>query len=352
MKYTILENGLDFVLRSLQDLLEFTNIRDKIVTLEPESIKQADIDSTDSVLTVEKLDNDEEIKRLIKYSLLHLSSGIELILKYRLLSENWAYVYSDINKADYKKYQLGDFQSADSKTIIDRLTNLCKFEISKDDKKELENLRKKRNRMEHFNINENILSIESTINKAITVLIKLIKENYDINKFSAKESELFLQLTHQLRKFKKHYEQLKQYALEKLKENELDSVATICPVCGEQFLIRNCNGSVKCFFCNYEGTVEEAIDEYLYNILDICSFEYAKDGGEIPVYECPECGANSLLFDFTHDRAICYNCEFDAKTSNFRFCNECGNPYFYNDEFEEDTLEICPSCIDYRISRA
>jgi len=48
--------------------------------------------------------DDETKKHLIKYSLLHLSSGIELVLKHRLLQEHWTYVFTDMNKAKKKRY--------------------------------------------------------------------------------------------------------------------------------------------------------------------------------------------------------------------------------------------------------
>lgn len=61
--YRVLENGLDFILMAVNNL-----------TISNES----NIDY-------------EARKRLIKYSLLYLSSGIELVLKYRLLREHWTY---------------------------------------------------------------------------------------------------------------------------------------------------------------------------------------------------------------------------------------------------------------------
>ena len=60
MNYTVLENGLDFVFMSARNL---------------SVINEASI-------------GDEEKKRLIKYSLLHLSSGIELVFKHKLLQEH------------------------------------------------------------------------------------------------------------------------------------------------------------------------------------------------------------------------------------------------------------------------
>ena len=100
MNYTVLENGLDFVFMSARNL---------------SVINEASI-------------GDEEKKLLIKYSLLHLSSGIELVFKHKLLQEHWTYVFADMNKAKKEVLQSGEFKSADSETIIERLKNLCDIE--------------------------------------------------------------------------------------------------------------------------------------------------------------------------------------------------------------------------------
>ena len=58
MNYSLLENGLDFILDAAQKLSE---------------LNDSDLDDKDS-------------QRLIKYALLHLSAGIELVFKYRLFN--------------------------------------------------------------------------------------------------------------------------------------------------------------------------------------------------------------------------------------------------------------------------
>lgn len=115
MKYTVLENGLDFVLHSINDLI---------------------IANEDTVDEYAK-------KRLIKYSLLHLSSGIELILKSRLFKNHWTYVFADMNKAKKELLMSGDFQSVDNDTLFSRLENLCNIKIEQHDVITLKNLRKR-----------------------------------------------------------------------------------------------------------------------------------------------------------------------------------------------------------------
>lgn len=112
VEYTLLENGLDFVLSSANQL--------KQLNIESEEVSK---------------------KRLLKYSLLHLFSGIELILKYRLLQEHWTYVYSDMNKADKKAFLAGDFQSASCEELFTRLNKLCDVEIKQHHKDEVNRLK-------------------------------------------------------------------------------------------------------------------------------------------------------------------------------------------------------------------
>lgn len=60
-------------------------------------------------------DNKEKNKYDVKYSVLHLSSGIELILKYKLMLLDWRDIFQDIKKADKDDLCSGDFISVYSK---------------------------------------------------------------------------------------------------------------------------------------------------------------------------------------------------------------------------------------------
>ena len=157
-EYTILENGLDFVLTAVKDLLSI------------------DENAPDSKAN----------KRHIKYSLLHLSSGIELVLKYRLLQEHWTYVFSDMNKAASEKLKSGNFESAGIFTIIERLETFCDIKLKGDKKKRgngkaeiLTDLRKKRNRIEHFSLIDDSSIMIELIHNCITILIEVILEYYE-----------------------------------------------------------------------------------------------------------------------------------------------------------------------------
>ncbi|MCY6372409.1 hypothetical protein [Clostridium ganghwense] len=318
IKYTVLENGLDFVLCSINNLM---------------------------IATEDTIDEYSK-KRLIKYSLLHLSSGIELIFKSRLFKEHWTYVFADMNKAKKELLISGDFHSVDNNTLFSRLENLCSIKVEQHDVKILNNLRKRRNRAEHFDFNEPILSVESLIHKSISILIKFLVENYDVNDFCDEETTLFTEIKDAMRKLTKHYDDAKAIAQKMLNQTGLSEYAVICPECQEVFLLRDDN--VKCYFCGYEDTGESAADNYILNIMGIDGYSTVKHGGEYPLYECLQCGKDTFVLDSENERAFCFSCDFDCDVKELKFCSDCGSLFY---ESDGKGIGICPNCIEYKLGK-
>jgi hypothetical protein len=96
--YTLLENGLDFVRSSLEHLTA------------------ASAASTP--------DNGSQ-KRRLKYALIHLCSGIELVFKEHLRQDAWQLVFQEQDRATEAAYQSGDFKSVCFDTARDRLEEEC-----------------------------------------------------------------------------------------------------------------------------------------------------------------------------------------------------------------------------------
>jgi hypothetical protein len=84
-----------------------------------------------------------------KYSLINFYTGLELILKARLLHEHWALVVSKPERASRVKFQEGDFQSVNLEECIMRLQEIC-GESLLSEKKCFDTIRKHRNRLVHF----------------------------------------------------------------------------------------------------------------------------------------------------------------------------------------------------------
>ncbi|WP_369297403.1 hypothetical protein [uncultured Neglectibacter sp.] len=94
----------------------------------------------------------------------------------------------------------------------------------------------------------------------------------------------------------------------------------------------------KYLFYRYKGHA----DDYIENELGISAYRCVKDGGEFPVYECPECGETQLAYDAENEKFHCFSCDEDFTPDDISFCERCGSIMRRNDD-----MGICQNCIDY-----
>ncbi|OOM11005.1 hypothetical protein [Clostridium saccharobutylicum] len=329
MGLTMLGNGLDFVINSIIHLKE----------AEQESCKSKE--------------------KEIKYSLLHLSSGIELILKSRLYREHWTYIFSDMNKANKENLKNGSFKSVESAILIDRLKILCGIDIDNDSKNAFENLRKLRNQMEHFTINDNFPAVEACINKALVEVSKFITNNYndftspltmsfkdDDDEFglTQEEEKLIEELIKYIAKLKEHYDDAIKIATVKAQDEAVLHELLKCPSCKEKLLKCNYDDNMcHCFFCTYEEKGETVAEEYLNEIQGLSQYEIVKDGGKYPLYKCPDCDRNSMVN--VGGKYVCFSCGMYYRENEVAFCDKCSVLYIK----EDDNSELCHSCAKYKV---
>jgi hypothetical protein len=102
-----------------------------------------------------------ETKSDLKYGVLHIASGIELVLKERLRQEDWRQLFPKPEEADEALYKAGDFHSVGQELCLARLEEECGIEITDANKDKLKTFRSRRNRLEHFSIVDSKSAIES-----------------------------------------------------------------------------------------------------------------------------------------------------------------------------------------------
>lgn len=86
-------------------------------------------------------------------------------------------------------------------------------------------------------------------------------------------------------------------------------------------------------------------DEFIEKELNISSYECEKDGGEFPLYVCPECDEEQLVYDAETEKYHCFHCGTDFTTSDLSFCSECGELIRSNDSC------ICDACFELKMSK-
>lgn len=312
IKMELLENGLDFIDNSLKPILDSKNQHD------------------------------------LKYSILHLSAGIELVLKEILKNEHWSFIFEDINKASLNKLNSGDFVSVAFETIITRVTNIAQVDIAESSLKQIRTIKKMRNKMEHFSFNENPDALKSTVSKVLCDILDIIKKNLDINSYSKNIITVYENMILKTSKFEE-YVKIRMAKLEnKLKELEEDEVEIVeCPKCHQ--VTFPLNEDLKCLFCEYHDTPEQVAEDYLEEVLGISIFATIKDGGYNPICECPECESETMII-LDDNSSLCFNCSKRINSENLSYCSDCDNIIEVNKNNDYDDIYLCQTCIDNRMS--
>lgn len=149
---------------------------------------------------VEAINSSSNHKKL-KYAVIHLSSGVELIFKEVLRAADWRLIFQEIKEATPELLQSGDFKSITFKIAIQRLESNCKVNFCEENKRILEELRIKRNKIEHFKFNEKVKVLRILSAKVLSFLIQFIESHIDIDSVSTLSKNYIKKLPAELAKF-------------------------------------------------------------------------------------------------------------------------------------------------------
>jgi hypothetical protein len=309
IKFDLLENGMDFIESSLQSIL---------TTDEPHKLK---------------------------YAILHISAGIELVLKEILRLEHWSFLFENINNANYNDLQTGDFQSVSFSSILKRFEGIIGKDIRADQKKHFDILRKKRNRIEHFAFQESSNALKGTVSKALTDIIDIIDANIDVQGLSEKSQTLYRTIRQDSSKFDEFVALVKAKLKETIDALELNDIKVIlCPDCLQKLF--PLDGSNTCLFCKYTDSPENIAVRYADVVLNYNSYYAYKYGEECPVRICPECGMESLIIE--SDFAFCFSCGLDWELEKLSYCEYC-NELYVKPSDERSDLGMCSICFQNKI---
>ena len=317
--YTLLENGLDFVRSCLEHLNE-----------------------------AQQATQNGGQKRNLKYALIHLCSGVELILKERLRQEDWRLMFQDQDKATEGAYEAGEFFSVDFKTLQNRLEDECGIDLTLEQKAELKSFRSRRNKVEHFNVLDTLLAMQSSTAKMVSFLVDFIDQNFEVDEFEDEEQKLLSEIRDSLGNCAAVVQE--RLVLIESEVTKLYSVIE-CPSCLQTAMSAD-GGTVRCLFCFYAPDPSDAAEEFVTNVLGYPSrFEVEKDGGQWPVRTCPECGDDTFVTAAgrRHPRDFyCFNCGYENSSDRMELCYEHGEYYEHGGEAGS---HICADCFRARISR-
>ena len=301
LEYSLLENGLDFISSALKHL------------------------------------KNRPTKRELKYAVLHLSAGIELILKERLKREHWSLVFDKPELAIKQAYDTGDFSSVSFKASLDRLINISGIKFEEKQKMRLMRFRDMRNRFEHFGIVDSTEAVTASAAAALAILLDFIKNHLEIQTMEQNDQILLDEIRSELSEFKEFVR--KRW---RLIESEVKSARTaviICPRCGQAAAVAH--EGATCLFCGYHRAAEYAAREYAVIVLG----EDPTEGWPDLVQKCPDCDTETLVQDASASRFVCLQCGNSWKDTDFDNCLHCGQSFKRDGE-----QTVCDGCFEYAIS--
>ncbi len=296
-----------------------------------------------------------------KYSVINFCSGIELILKARLMHEHWSLIVQ--SEPDLKSFKAGDFKSTNFKKLIPKINSVTNDNISSNIKRCFDNLSDHRNKIMHFFHEANIpqapkgirqeIALEQhnaweflkelfgkwkmifgTYEKQILNLDALMRDQkrqaYLKEKFEEVKDEIekekvlgtvFKHCTscgYPASKEKQLTDELFEYKCKVCERNE-PVIKIPCPCCEELIEINDYDITDNTFSCEY---CEEEIDKAeLIKILDTDPTDFDNYDDRHPI-NCPYCGSRESVIRH-NDYYICSECiSYSKKVEYCEWCSE------------------------------
>ena len=234
---------------------------------------------------------DESDQRDLKYAVLHLQAAVEVLLKVRLIREHWSLVFEKPSAASRAAFASGDFKSITLEDTLVRLINIADVEVPGPAREQFLRLANKRNKLQHFGMEEQAIGIEHLAGQVLDGLLCFIRDH--LRPGAAPEDEQALDQTQEL--IREEMGRIKTLVAARLNriEPELATHAVVvrCPDCLHSALPID-HGYLRCRFCDSTWEPEAAANQYVDAVFGI--FRYSWYTGDIPVL-CMECSFQTLV---------------------------------------------------------
>jgi len=284
--------------------------------------------------------------RDLKYGVLHLYAGMEVLAKAVLLrqAEDWREVVVLSQRSDMtrERFDRGDFRSVGPVDALRRLAALGHSTLEDKDLEAIEKLGRLRNRLQHFGLVEEERVVIARATPVLSSAVRLLGRNFAPEDFKDREAELYSEVRRALEQFQEFLDE----HLAAIEADFDDSLtATECPRCGQLALELDGEGSGRCLFCTERPLAEEMAG-------DLQSWAlHASKGVDERVHECPECEQWALVENMPTRKLltegyVCLACGFQAEGSDLNRCGRCGVPYL--DRYES---VMCDACVAYELDR-
>jgi hypothetical protein len=288
-------------------------------------------------------------ERALRYAALHLNAAIETLLKAQLAREHWTLVVDDVDRADRRAYDTGDFRSVNITKALQRLRAVAGSSVTDEEIARIKAVERLRNRVAHFALHaENPRRTEVVVARGLDVLLHLIDREF-LPDASPEERELVDDMLERIRERLGKIETLIRERMETLRPvlSEATQPVLSCGACTLPAYVLGDGEPGRCRYCFYHPDGEEAADAYVTFVLRQSRYETVKDGGVWPIEDCLECGNEAFVrgveeVDAANDLIVwaCFACGYVCTDEDLDHCARCG----ILTHRETDGAAVCDSC--------
>ncbi|WP_406122367.1 hypothetical protein OHQ89_10055 [Streptomyces canus] len=282
------------------------------------------------ISVVEHLEADEErvSARDLKYAVLHLAAGAEVLLKARLQQEHWALVFKDPARASHDELVKGTLLSCSPEETVNRLQKIARVQISAGEAAALKKLAEHRNALQHYGLigeAANARAVESKTAEVLDFLIRFLDEQLlpTLGQEAREALEVDMERIRggllQIRSFVKKRLQRLQGTLSAHRELTVECsecrqwAHLVLPDPNEKALLLS-----SCLLCGAAMPSDSAALCYAVELLGADPFPV---DGSAPAYEtCPACGGPDTLVrgvrtlaDPERPVAFCFQCPGEVR---------------------------------------
>lgn len=270
----------------------------------------------------------------IKYSVVHLWSGIKLLLEKKLLDEHWSLVYKNKNHPNHSKnnFNPGGFRSLNFNDLMERLSTSCGIKVD-EYRYVLNKIRNDYDKIELAQFTGSKVQITSNLVEVWPFIVDFISKHIDFAHDSYSKN-LFNQtcevMDSHLNFIRLKKNEVNKVILNKLQESH-DAKPLKCPKCLQDAipLMSNKNNKFSCAFCDHVIGWQQLAEE--------CG-SYLNYSGP---FDCLNCASPGVLQ--TQDRWICLACCNEWKLEALQVCNLCGTKLVW-------AIDDKPHCMQCELS--
>ncbi|WP_326613346.1 hypothetical protein OG949_34070 [Streptomyces scopuliridis] len=310
----------------------------------------------------EHLTQDPVAERALKYAILHLAAGAEVLLKARLQLEHWSLVFKDPGQATRKALESGTLISCTPGEALQRLRDIANVVIGDKDSKTLTQLAQHRNALQHYGLtgpSTEAPAVEARTAAVLDFLIRFLDEEL-LPALTAGERRA---VQGEMTAIRSRLESIASFAKKRMQRlrAELDPVRAHTVRCGEcwQFALVIGGPRPRCHFCWNNPSVayalaHHALIELNRRVVD-AAFTDLQTGSLGLGERCDNCGCDTVMHGVMtaayddEDGALVALCFFCADVSPTQpTCLGCGRPH---DKALNGSLG-CPACLlEFRVEQ-